>query len=230
MDTRMLTSLIEHLDRARGADAGAVVITGSGGVFSAGADVNEQLEPEGARRRMRLFALLYEAVARFPKPTVAAITGHCIGGGAEVAAACDLRVGTTQASIVFPGARYGIPVGSARLPMLIGLSHAKDLLMTTRPVDGAEAFRLGFINRLADEQHLEDHAVGLAAEMASNPGAARQKQLLARVSELEEKLWSENRSLVRWQQEAPSLMGAFRTPGPEAPISEQSTDGKERDR
>lgn len=71
---------------------------------------------------------------------VAAISGSCIGGGAEVAAGCDLRVGSPTAAIRFPGAAFGIPVGAARLPVLVGLSHAKDLLMTWRTPAAEEAY------------------------------------------------------------------------------------------
>lgn len=199
MDTAMLERLIWGLgEQAGDAEVGAVVVTGAGGVFSSGVDVSES----AADNRMRLFCRLYELVTTFPKPTVAAIAGHCIGGGAELAAGCDLRVGSPSASIRFPGAQFGIPVGSARLPLLVGMSHAKDLLLTSRTVDAEEAHRMGFINRLVAEEELEHTAIALASAMASNPGASAQKRLLDEASGLTLRVLSENRGLLRWQQEA----------------------------
>lgn len=202
MDTAMLEGLIGGLgEQAADAEVGAVVVTGAGGVFSSGVDVSES----AAGNRMRLFCRLYELVTTFPKPTVAAIAGHCIGGGAELAAGCDLRVGSPSASIRFPGAQFGIPVGSARLPLLVGMSHAKDLLLTSRTVDAEEAHRMGFINRLVAEEELEHTAVALASAMASNPGAAAQKRLLDEASGLTLRVLSENRGLLRWQRDTPPL-------------------------
>ncbi|HXL41581.1 MAG TPA: enoyl-CoA hydratase/isomerase family protein, partial [Actinomycetota bacterium] len=94
MDTHLLDELIAALRSAgRVGDADAVVVTGSDGCFSSGADVSEDIDRDAAQARMGKFATLYELVATYPMPTVAAISGWCIGGGAELASACDLRVG-----------------------------------------------------------------------------------------------------------------------------------------
>ena len=208
MSTAMLAALLDGLRGAAGNDEmQAAVITGSGGVFSSGADVGEEVDAAGASARMDLFCDVYETVVGFPKPLVAAITGHCIGGGAEVASGCDLRVGTAEARIKFPGAVFGIPVGGARLPLLIGLSHAKDLLLTSRTIGGEEAYRLGFLNRLVSEQELVEQAVALASQMAANPGAADQKRLIDMYSQGTARTWTENRHLRSWQKQALGLMG-----------------------
>lgn len=207
MDTKMLERLVEALDQLLGSDAAALVITGSGGAFSAGADISEEVDPEGAVRRMELFCLLYEKASRFTKPTVAAIDGHCIGGGAELASACDLRVGTPSARIRFPGAAFGIPVGSARLPALIGVSRAKDLLMTSRTMHGKEAYEFGFLNRLVEPDAMEPSAIELASSMTANKGATGQKTIIGEMYGFSEKLSTENRLLVRWQSQAQGLMG-----------------------
>jgi enoyl-CoA hydratase/carnithine racemase len=208
MNTELLVALIGALRSAAG-DAGtdAVVVTGSDRCFSSGADVSEDIDREAAQARMGMFARLYELVATYPLPTVAAVAGWCIGGGAELASACDLRVGTPSASIRFPGAAYGVPAGAARLPLLIGLSHAKDLLMTARPVGAEEAYRMGFFNRLVAEEHLLGESAALAVVMASNPGAIIQKRALDEVNGLSQRLHAENRALRRWQSEAKGLMG-----------------------
>lgn len=200
MDTALLEVLVDSLDRAASDDGlTAVVIEGAGDSFSAGADVTEVVDKAGSVRRMGLFASLYEVVSFFPKPLVAAITGACIGGGAEVASGCDLRVGTASSRIRFPGAQFGIPIGTARLQSLLGTSHAKDLLMTARTFDGDEAFRIGFFNRLVEPSHLRFAAVALAGDMAANPGAMVQKRLLAEGSALSQRVSKENRELIRWQ-------------------------------
>ncbi len=208
MNTALLSRLIAELGSlASEPSVDAVVITGSGGCFSSGADVNEDVDRAGAVARMGLFCSLYELVSTFPRPAVAAISGWCIGAGAEVATACDLRVGAPTASIRFPGAVFGVPAGSARLPLLVGLSHAKDLLMTARPVGAEEAYRMGLLNRLVTEEDLLAEATSLAAAMAANPGAMTQKRTLEEATGLAERLQRESRALRRWQEEAGGLMG-----------------------
>ena len=117
--------------------------------LSAGADVREKLDAEGRVRRMELFARLYDELTGFPKPTVAACHGSCVGGGAEIAVACDLRVGGSNLRMRFPGAALGVPVGPARLVSLCGLSVAKYLLLTARDVTADEALRWGLVHRVA---------------------------------------------------------------------------------
>jgi enoyl-CoA hydratase/carnithine racemase len=208
MNTALLDGLIGALrSAARGGGTDAVVVTGSDGCFSSGADVSEDIDREGAQARMGRFGDLYELVATYPLPTVAAISGWCIGGGAELASACDLRVGTPTSSIRFPGAAYGVPAGAARLPLLVGLSHARDLLMTARSVGAEEAYRMGFLNRLVAEEQLLGEAEALAVVMASNPGAITQKRALDEAHGVSERLHAENRALRRWQSEARGLMG-----------------------
>jgi enoyl-CoA hydratase/carnithine racemase len=207
MDTGLLSGLVSALQEVSESEASSVVITGEGGVFSAGADVTEMVDKEGADERMDLFTALYDLVTSFPKPIVAAIAGPCIGAGAEVASGCDLRVGTASARIRFPGAQFGIPVGAARLPLLIGLSHAKDLLLTSRTVSGDEAYRIGFLNRLVSEESLEEEAAALAAGVAERPGAVIQKRQLDLMLEVSARTASENRALRRWQADSQTLMG-----------------------
>lgn len=208
MDTALLARLIAALESAAADGAvRAVVVTGAGGCFSSGADVSEPLDHAGAVARMGLFTRLYELAATFPKPTVAAIDGWCIGGGAELASCCDLRAGTPGCGIRFPGGAFGVPVGAARLPMLIGLSHAKDLLMTTRTVGGEEAYRMGLLNRLAEPEAVLAVACALAGAMAANKGAVTQKRALEDALDLAAKREAEHRAMLRWQDAARGLMG-----------------------
>ena len=183
MNTAMLEELLDGLAAAVADDAvAAVVFTGASGVFSAGADLREELDHDGSVRRMDLFCAVYEAVATCPKPTVAAIEGHCVGGGIEVAAATDIRVADPTASFRLPGATLGIAVGAAKLVDLVGLGNAKDLVLTSRTFGADEAWRLGFVQRLTDPGAALATALEVAGQItANNPAtvAFLRRQFLA---------------------------------------------------
>src|ERR671918_164795 len=144
------------------------------------ADVREQLDEDGRVSRMQLFALVYDELTAFPKPTVAACHGACVGGGAEIAVACDLRIGGSNLRLKFPGSELGVPVGPARLVTLCGLATAKYLLLSSRNVSADEALRLGLVHRVAPAARTEEAALELAAEVACHPPEAVSplKQLL----------------------------------------------------
>jgi 3-hydroxypropionyl-coenzyme A dehydratase len=182
INTQMLTELLEHLAVARADEAVRVLVfssTDSLG-FSAGADVREELDHDAHVRRMELFSDLYDAVVGFPKPTVAACHGDVVGGGAEIAIACDMRVGGANLRMRFPGAALGMPVGPARLVTLCGLAAAKYLLLSSRTVGADEALRLGLVNRVAPAAATEESALSLAAGVAAHPpeAVARLKAML----------------------------------------------------
>lgn len=167
MNTAMLGELLDVLVEARDDDTVAsVVLTGAHGHFSAGADVKEGLDHGGVVRRMELFGQVYEAVAVSPKAIVAGISGSCVGGGAEVAAACDIRVAAPDARFRFPGAALGYPVGAAKLVGLVGLGTAKDLVLTSRTIDAQEALEVGLVQRLAEDPLAE--AITTAQMIAGN--------------------------------------------------------------
>lgn len=198
MNTTMLMGLLDALaDAVADDEVRGVVFHGDGGSFSAGADLREALDRDGQVRRMDLFCQLYEAVGTCPKPTVAAVEGNCVGGGIEVAAACDLRVADPGARFRFPGPALGIPVGAAKLVGLVGLGTAKDLVLTSRTFDADEALRVGFVQRLAAAGEALDAALQLAGQIAANnPDAVRylKRQFLA-FSGLGDRIASENDAL-----------------------------------
>src|SRR5829696_8200373 len=166
INTEMLDELLAHLDRAKADSEVRVLVISSNDHLglSAGADVREELDEQGRVRRMELFARLYDELTAFPKPTVAACHGSVVGGGAEIAVACDLRVGGSNLRMRFPGAELGVPVGPARLVTLCGLATAKYLLLTSRTVSADEALRMGLVHRVAPAAGTEDAALDLAAE------------------------------------------------------------------
>src|SRR5689334_21841651 len=129
------------------------IVTGAGDTFSAGADLRKlpmQLPERGPDAVLQIARLPARLGLR--KPLIAAIEGYAMGGGCELALACDLRVAGAGARIGVPEARRGLICGwggTQRLPRLIGAARAKELLLTGLPVDAAEAHRIGLVNRLA---------------------------------------------------------------------------------
>jgi enoyl-CoA hydratase/carnithine racemase len=209
IDTQMLVEMLEHLAVARDDDAVRVLVLSSSDQmgFSAGADVKEQLDEEGKVRRMQLFADLYDAVIAFPKPTVAACHGDVVGGGAEIATACDMRVGGANLRLRFPGAALGVPVGPARLVTLCGLATAKYLLLSSRTVGADEALRLGLVNRVAPAATTEEAALELAASVAAHPpeAVARLKRILHEWDDVEGRSRVEGAGQVEWARTGPGL-------------------------
>jgi enoyl-CoA hydratase/carnithine racemase len=209
INTRMLVELLEHLAVARADDAVRVLAISSADHLglSAGADVREQMDAEGEVRRMQLFADLYDGIVGFPKPTIAACHGDVVGGGAEIAIACDMRVGGSNLRMRFPGAALGVPVGPARLVTLCGLAAAKYLLLSSRTVGADEALRLGLVNRVAPAAATEDSALELAAAVASHPpeAVARLKRMLHEWDDIEGRSKIEGIGQVDWARTGPGL-------------------------
>jgi enoyl-CoA hydratase len=166
MDSDLLARLVDALDDAeRDETLRGVLLTGAGGAFSAGADLREPTQ-DGHRRRTELFTVLYERLTAFALPTAAAVEGPAVGGGAEVAAACDLRVAALGSVFRFPGAIHRLPVGTARTVGQVGLSTAKDWVLSARDVDAEEAYRVGFVQRLVEPGTAVDTALGWLEEVA----------------------------------------------------------------
>jgi enoyl-CoA hydratase len=209
INTAMLEALLRHLATAREDEAARVLVISSNDHLglSAGADVREELDETGRVQRMELFARLYDELTGFPKPTVAACHGSVVGGGAEIAVACDLRVAGGNLRMKFPGGELGVPVGAARLVTLCGLSTAKYLLLTARNVSADEALRLGLVHRVAPAARTEEAAVELAAEVAGHPpeALARLKRMLLEWDGVVERSAEEGRGQVEWQRAGPGL-------------------------
>ena len=211
MDTQMLVEILEHLAVAREDEAVRVLVVSSPDPMglSAGADIKEQLDPEAKVRRMQLFADVYDGIVGFPKPTIAVCHGDVVGGGAEVAIACDMRVGGANLKMRFPGAALGVPVGPARLVTLCGLATAKYLLLSSRTVGADEALRLGLVNRVAPAAGAEGAALALAGEVAVHPpeGLAALKRMLHEWDDVEGRSKREGEGQVEWQRSGPGLPG-----------------------
>jgi enoyl-CoA hydratase/carnithine racemase len=148
----------------------ALVITGSGGSFSAGFDLAEFAQPDPAHQQ-RLWASsdrFHHAVHRFPLPVIAAVDGVAYGGGFDLAVLADLRVASDRARFAHPEARHG-PVVYAPLHDLVGGAIARELVLTGRPVDAAEALRLHLVTALTEPGDLLATALALAGQIAQAP-------------------------------------------------------------
>lgn len=209
INTQMLEELLGHLAAARDdAETRSLVISSTDHLsLSAGADVREELDADGRVRRMQLFADLYDELTAFTKPTVAACHGAVVGGGAEIAVACDIRVGGSNMRLRFPGASLGVPVGPARLVTLCGLSVAKYLLLVGKEVAADEALRWGLVHKVAPAARTESIAIELATTCASHPpeAVARLKAMLHGWDGVVERSAYEGEGQVEWQRTGPGL-------------------------
>jgi enoyl-CoA hydratase/carnithine racemase len=149
---------------------GAVVIWGGERIFAAGADVGEFGGPDEARVINQVFRQALDAIAAIPRAVIAAVTGYALGGGCELACACDLRVVADRARMGQPEVLLGVIPGAGgtqRLTRLVGPSRAKDLVLTGRMVDAEEALRIGLADRVVPTEEVFGAAVELAAGLAA---------------------------------------------------------------
>jgi enoyl-CoA hydratase/carnithine racemase len=163
-------------------DVKAVVLTGSGGNFCSGGDVRgiigplTEMDMRGLLSFTRMTGDLIRAIRACPQPVISAIDGVCVGAGAAIAMASDLRLGTPRAKVAFLFTRVGLAgcdMGAcAMLPRIIGQGRASELLFTGRSMPADEAERWGFFNRLVEPDDLLDEATTLAESFADGPNFA----------------------------------------------------------
>ncbi|HTU78612.1 MAG TPA: enoyl-CoA hydratase/isomerase family protein [Solirubrobacteraceae bacterium] len=156
-----------------------VVLRGEGPVFSAGVDLVELAASTGTPGNLRHFRQTFldcpNLCEEMAKPVVCQIHRTCVGGALEVALGCDLRVASTDAQLGLPEVKFGIIPdvgGSTRLPAVVGLGRAKELIMTGRTIDAAEAERVGLVNRVVAPEELERATAGLVEELLANSPVA----------------------------------------------------------
>jgi len=176
VDRPTAEALVDACDRFEADDGLAVmVLTGAGGTFCAGADLKAMTEPGGARvNRVAVDGDGPMGPTRrvLTKPVIAAIEGHAVAGGLELALWCDLRVAAQDAVFGVFCRRWGVPLidgGTVRLPRLIGQGAALDLVLTGRAVGADEALRMGLATRVVPPGRARDEAVALAQDIAALP-------------------------------------------------------------
>ncbi|HEY0806659.1 MAG TPA: crotonase/enoyl-CoA hydratase family protein [Pseudonocardiaceae bacterium] len=153
-------------------EASVAVLYGDGGTFCAGADLKAVAAGRPNRRAQDGDGPMGPTRLRLTKPVIAAVTGHAVAGGLELALWCDLRVAEQDAVFGVFCRRWGVPLidgGTVRLPRLIGTSRAMDLILTGRPVDATEAHAIGLVNRVVPTGRARAEAEQLAAELARFP-------------------------------------------------------------
>jgi enoyl-CoA hydratase len=210
LSAEVLEALEETMrDAAQDSAVRALVIYGGDSIFAAGADLpsflRQGFSPEAALRRG---VEVFDALATLPKPVVAAIQGHCLGGGLELACAADLRVASPRSRFGQPEVHLGILPGwngTVRLPRLIGSARAAELILTGEPIDGRRAYEIGLVTRLVPDDEVLPAALNLARLLAAQSGAAvaEARRLLAQ--------WTEPGAAERERQAVLRLMA-----GPDA--------------
>ncbi|MHB8491575.1 MAG: enoyl-CoA hydratase/isomerase family protein [Solirubrobacteraceae bacterium] len=160
---------------ALGAPARCVVVTGADGMFSAGYDIgeipDEDFEATAERLVAHPFTQAIEALERFPHPTLASLPGHTIGGGLELALACDLRVAREGIRLGMPPAKLGLVyshIGIKRFIDTVGAARTRELFLLARNIDAATALTWGLVNFVATAENLEDRTLELAGELAGH--------------------------------------------------------------
>jgi enoyl-CoA hydratase/carnithine racemase len=186
LNRQVASALEQALGRLeRATDVTVVIVSGRGRAFCAGNDIAEMptLTPTEARAVSRRWQKIMDRFVRLPQVTIAAVRGHALGGGCMLAAAQDLRVAEASARFGLPEVTLGFnpSYGIGRILDVMGGGPARDLLLTGRAMDAAEALRLGLVNRVVPDGTLEAAVEELAAEIARHPrgGLAATKAIVA---------------------------------------------------
>ena len=170
-----------------------VMITGGEEFFCAGADIGEIQEAntaEATYKHAREFQLLFDQIEALPQPVIAAVAGYALGGGCELALACDFRIASEGAKFGLPEIKIGAfpgGGGTQRLPRLIGAAKAKEIILTGDPVSAEEALSFGLVMKVVAKDRLLQEAKGFAAKLASLPRLALEasKMLINRGLEMD---------------------------------------------
>ncbi len=176
ISSKMLIELARCFDAiSADADVRAVILTGSNGVFCAGGDIGMLASlgsPANAQGFVAFTRLVFGKIHNLARPVIAAVNGPALGGGCELALACDLRIAGESATLGQPEIRHGILPGAGgtqRLPRLVGIARAKELLYSGDIVNATEAYRIGLVNRVVADEVLAAEAMAWAQQLATMP-------------------------------------------------------------
>lgn len=170
------TTVLSELDSAFSAIAedssiSAVIVTGEGKAFVAGADISQMSNMNAAEGKAfgEQGAAVFRKIELLDKPVIAAINGFALGGGCELAMSCDIRIASSKAKLGQPEVGLGITPGfsgTQRLPRIVGMGHAKELIYTADIIDAAEAYRIGLVNKVVEPETLMETALAMARKIA----------------------------------------------------------------
>lgn len=180
-------------DLARKPEIRAVIVTGGDVIFCAGADIGEiegTTSAESAYQHAREFQILFNQVESLPQPVVAAISGWALGGGCELALAADFRIASETARFGLPEIKIGAfpgGGGTQRLPRIIGVAKAKEMILTGEPITAEQALASGLVMKVVEKTRLLEEARQLAEKLAASPRLALQasKMLINRSQEVD---------------------------------------------
>ncbi len=173
LNTAVLLELGQAFDElAVDAEVDVVILTGEGRAFVAGADIAEMCTKQAAAGKFfgRLGATVFRKIELLEKPVIAAVNGFALGGGCELAMACDIRIASSKAKFGQPEVGLGITPGfsgTQRLPRLVGVGKAKELIYTAAVINAEEACRIGLVNVVVDPEALMDKALEMATAIAA---------------------------------------------------------------
>jgi enoyl-CoA hydratase len=194
-----ICAALENFDARE--DIGAMVITGDERAFAAGADIKEMVESSPVEMLKRGTIELWDRVSAIKKPVIAAVSGWCLGGGNELAMACDMIVSSENAKYGQPEINLGVIPGAGgtqRLTRAVGKAVAMEMVLNNRHLDAREALELGLVNRVVPQERYLDEALELAAEIAARAPLALRigKQMINQAYEtsLKEGIADERRS------------------------------------
>jgi len=178
-----LGEVFQDIDKDR--DTAAVIITGGPKAFAAGADIREIIQigsPLSAHQFVTRIRAVFDRIEACSKPVIAAVAGYALGGGCELALACDIRIAADNALFGLPEIKLGlIPGGGGtqRLPRLIGPGRARELLFTGDSIDAQESYRIGLVNKIVSLDSLMGEAGKMAAKLVKLPAVALKMNKLA---------------------------------------------------
>ncbi len=179
LNDELLSELAQVFEEIEKEEAiSAVIITGSKKAFAAGADIKEIDKIEDCVQAddfVRRIKVVYDRIESFPKPVIAAVSGLALGGGCELCLVCDIRIAADNASFGLPEIKLGVIPGAGgtqRLPRLIGLGRAKEMLFSGEPIDAQEAYRIGLANKVVPADSLLEEAKKMANNFANKPNFA----------------------------------------------------------
>lgn len=174
LNTSVLQELEEAIDQVhKDEDIYVLIITGEGKAFVAGADISEMKDKTAGQGRAfgDLGSRIFRKIELMEKPVIAAVNGFALGGGCELAMSCDIRIAGEKAKFGQPEVSLGITPGFAgtqRLPRLVGVAKAKELIFTGNMVKAMEAEKIGLVNKVVPQEELMDEALKMAKKIASN--------------------------------------------------------------
>ena len=184
--------ILEELERADAElSVRCAVVTGRDNAFCAGDDLREEVNAEDAQKRLAQFGRLLDRIETLRVPVIAAVNGHAVGGGLELALACDIRIASDNARFIAAGVNVGLMASVFRLPRLIGSAAAANMILTGQPTKAARALEWGLVSEVHTRETLLDATLAVAVRIASRAplSVEASKRMIRLAPELTPQTW-----------------------------------------